>query len=581
MHRHIQPSAPRHPLLASVTAHIFGLLDVAVTIWDEGAWHDVHERATADEIIAFEAEHGVEFERAAYNKRSLERARNTGRTVVATHMGLTDLFVPVPGPMRVDSVLVIGPVAKARPSAEELRTRWTVLTGRTGHRTDPEFAHYVESTLRVLTLDGSLFKSFQRLAECLALLVGQQDDARRIYDSDVEALRIELAAPRRADRMWEVARAIVDERTSRSWASPARAARLAVAGLPRFPDQVIAGLFVDRKKQGDDVSAILRRDGFLRACADLAHRTGGVASGRLGTHGVTFLAASRGSAQRTHAFLLDLASKASAIAQRRFGLDLHVGLGPMTGNLPDQFRSALMAAETALSRDLRSSSIDAASPQIPPDPLWVNLPMLLGRRPHALPAHFDRYLESVARESRYRLDHARPYLAGAFEPFATAVTTTEAIGGRNLSLLRKVLSKKAEEATTLNELFDAYRAAVLAISEGLAEPRAAAHSRSLRIAEEFIERHHAEPFSIERVARACGLGRSLFSRLFRERHGVTFQTYVMRQRVEHSRQLLSSTSLGLQRVAQLSGLSSRFYLGRVFKRVTGETPIAYRRRVGA
>jgi transcriptional regulator GlxA family with amidase domain len=52
----------------------------------------------------------------------------------------------------------------------------------------------------------------------------------------------------------------------------------------------------------------------------------------------------------------------------------------------------------------------------------------------------------------------------------------------------------------------------------------------------------------------------------------------MRLRVERAKQLLSGTQLGLQRVAQLAGFSTRHHFGHMFKSRTGETPGAYRAR---
>jgi AraC-like DNA-binding protein len=570
--------APRHALLASVTAHVFGMLDVAVSIWDSGAWHDVHERAPSDDIIAFEAEHGVDLERASHNERCLEEARATKRTVVAACAGLTDLFVPIIHRGRVDRVLVTGPVARSRPTSEELLERWRGLTGRQGHPSDPEFVHYVEATLRTLTLEGPAFASFQKLAEAMALLVAEQSDPDRIYDRDVERLRIELAPARRADRMWDVARAMVDERTSRSWASPLRGGRLAAVGLSRFPEQLIVGLFVDRQKGADPVSEMLRRDAFQRACVDLAYGSGGAASGRIGGHGVTFFASGRGSPSRTRAGVLDLANRAASMARRRFGLDLHLGVGPLKGPLPDQFDSALAAADAAVSRGLRVAD-DASVALVHEEPFWRDLPLVLAREPRSLPAHFDRYLERVARATGHRLERARAHLTAAFEPLSSAALATDLLGAKSLAQVRTTLVKGAEEASTLGALFACYRTAVKDIADAAGSPRTADRDRSLRRAEQFIDRHYAEACTLPEVARACGLAPSHFSRLFKKKHKVTFQGYLMLHRVERGRQLLATTPLNLARVAQLSGLSSRYYLGRVFKRLTGETPIAYRRRV--
>jgi AraC-like DNA-binding protein len=561
-----------------VTAHIFGLLDVAASIWDSGVWHDVCERPYSHDVRGFEAEHGIEWERHRYNERCLAEARSSRATVVATHAGLNDLFVPICAGGRADAVLVTGPVATARPTSTDILERWRVITGRQGHPSDPEFLHYVDATLRTLTLEGKQLASFRRLAECLALLISGQGDANAIYDGEIEALRKELAPPRLVDRVWEIGRALVDDRTSRSWASPMRASRLADVGLPRFPEQVVVGLFVDRHKDGEPVEAILRRNAFQRACVGLSRASGHAASGQIGGHGVTFVASSQGSPARTRRFLDDLSDRASSLARRRFGLELYLGIGTPTASLCDQYQAALAAAESALSGGVKRADAGGKASADALEPFWHKLPFLLAESPAALATHFDRYLEAIAAHSGHRLDLARAQLEGASAPLFAAVASTDALDVKSATSLRTSLRGAAGEANTLSELFAAYRSTMRDLAGAMVAPRPAARDRSLRRAEQYVQRHYAERCTLGEVARVCGFEPTLFSRLFHAKHHITFRSYLMRQRVERGRQLLSSTSLNLQRVAQLSGLSTRYYLGRVFKRVTGETPIAYRRR---
>jgi YesN/AraC family two-component response regulator len=103
--------------------------------------------------------------------------------------------------------------------------------------------------------------------------------------------------------------------------------------------------------------------------------------------------------------------------------------------------------------------------------------------------------------------------------------------------------------------------------------------RSLERAEEYMRRHYAESLTLARVAKECGFTPNYFSELFHKKMGTTFEQHLIALRVERARQLLSSTELKLARIAELVGCSTREYLGRMFKRATGETPIAYRQRV--
>jgi two-component system response regulator YesN len=130
----------------------------------------------------------------------------------------------------------------------------------------------------------------------------------------------------------------------------------------------------------------------------------------------------------------------------------------------------------------------------------------------------------------------------------------------------------------MNELFAAYRRATQDVAQAMDRPDEAHHDRSLRRAEEYMRRHFAEPLTLERVAKVAGFAPSYFSKLLQKRRRMGFVKFLTQLRVERAKELLIGTSLDLQRVAELSGLSTRFYLSRLFKQWTSETPSQHRRR---
>ncbi len=131
---------------------------------------------------------------------------------------------------------------------------------------------------------------------------------------------------------------------------------------------------------------------------------------------------------------------------------------------------------------------------------------------------------------------------------------------------------------TPDELFAVHRQAVLDIADAVERPDAARHDRSLRRAQEYLLEHYTERVSLKQVARVAGFAPTYFSALFHQRVGQTFADHVRHLRLERAKHLLSSTKLDLQRIGELSGLSTRQYLIRAFKRWVGSTPAQYRAR---
>jgi AraC-like DNA-binding protein len=564
--------------LAPEVVSMFEWVDIAVSISRPEGWFVIRGQPDALNLLDFELEHGVESERYAYNHRSVALVRRRKTSVIGEHRGFRDLFSPVLAGSSLQAVLVTGPFASSRPKSTDLLERWRELTGRQGHPADPEFGYYLASTLGTPVLDGPRLSAFEKLVACLGRMMTHQGSADAIL-AEVQALRRELAGVRQTERVWQAAEAMVRETTSRIWASPHRASMLEELGCARFPEHVVVGLCADRGEGSDPVDEFLRRDGFQRACVDHVANHGDVLSGRVGAHGVVLLCAGRGGKERTRRYLLELCDELSNLARRRFGLELHLGLSALPQRLSMQYEAALAAAELALGGGERIVyASNAAPPANPLGGLRRELGEFVEEKPAALPARFDRYLDAVAVRSGYRLDLARAHAEAGFERIAEALRDNDALDAKGFGALLTNLEHAASEASTLRDLFAAYRSAVADVVASVLEPSVARRDRSLRRAVEYMQKHYAEALSLERVARVAGFSPKYLSRAFHEKQELTFERYLTQLRIERARQLLSGSALNLQRVAQLCGFSSGSYLGRVFRKGTGETPLAYRKR---
>jgi YesN/AraC family two-component response regulator len=184
----------------------------------------------------------------------------------------------------------------------------------------------------------------------------------------------------------------------------------------------------------------------------------------------------------------------------------------------------------------------------------------------------------IAQRSGHRLDITRLHLEVTFERLSEALLGVRWTEVRAFSKLSADLAQAARDAATPGALFSLYRRALEDLLELAAKPEQAARDHSLRRAEEHMRRHYAEKLRLEDVARVAGFAPDYFSKLFRRKQRVTFERYLSTLRVRRAQQLLSGTSLNLERIAELTGFSCREYLGRTFRRVTGETPISYRTR---
>jgi len=87
----------------------------------------------------------------------------------------------------------------------------------------------------------------------------------------------------------------------------------------------------------------------------------------------------------------------------------------------------------------------------------------------------------------------------------------------------------------------------------------------------------AQEWPVSRLAAEAGMSLRTVARAFTARAGCAPGTYVLRARSARARMLLETTTLPVERIAQLSGFGSATSLQQTFRRQIGCSPTAYRR----
>ena len=93
-----------------------------------------------------------------------------------------------------------------------------------------------------------------------------------------------------------------------------------------------------------------------------------------------------------------------------------------------------------------------------------------------------------------------------------------------------------------------------------------------------IEASLAKPMLICELAAGVGLSADYVARLFAKRYGMTLQHYLLLRRVELARHLLISSDLLVSEIGRQTGMPDPQYFNKQFRRVVGQSPMAYRRQ---
>jgi AraC family transcriptional regulator len=101
----------------------------------------------------------------------------------------------------------------------------------------------------------------------------------------------------------------------------------------------------------------------------------------------------------------------------------------------------------------------------------------------------------------------------------------------------------------------------------------------LKRVQEYVDAHLDECISLADLAKVVGLSRMHFAAQFRAATGYRPHDYLLYRRIESAKAILSSTDMRLAEVALTLGFQAQAHFSTVFKRLTGETPARWRRKV--
>src|SRR5690606_5140635 len=94
----------------------------------------------------------------------------------------------------------------------------------------------------------------------------------------------------------------------------------------------------------------------------------------------------------------------------------------------------------------------------------------------------------------------------------------------------------------------------------------------------YIEAHLESSIRVKDLAALIHLSGSHFSRAFKQSFGQAPMTYVTLQRVQLAQRLLLTTEDSMCQISLACGMCDQAHLTRVFRRIVGDSPMAWRRR---
>jgi AraC-like DNA-binding protein len=95
-------------------------------------------------------------------------------------------------------------------------------------------------------------------------------------------------------------------------------------------------------------------------------------------------------------------------------------------------------------------------------------------------------------------------------------------------------------------------------------------------AKQFMKLHYAQPLTLDRLAKHCGINKYHLCRLFQKSGQTSPLAYLRDRRVEAAVAMLRTTDLPIHTIGQQCGFESPSYFGKVFREYMSMTPKDYR-----
>ncbi len=141
----------------------------------------------------------------------------------------------------------------------------------------------------------------------------------------------------------------------------------------------------------------------------------------------------------------------------------------------------------------------------------------------------------------------------------------------------RVVNKKQYDS--ILRLLSIFAQHLAILSNQLVVKEANAEAPAISRARIYITEKHSDDLSLDEVAKAVNMSAFYFCKMFKKSTGMTFTDYLARVRVEKVRNLLLNPHKRISEAAFEAGFQSLSQFNRVFRKIAGEAPTAYRTKL--
>lgn len=129
----------------------------------------------------------------------------------------------------------------------------------------------------------------------------------------------------------------------------------------------------------------------------------------------------------------------------------------------------------------------------------------------------------------------------------------------------------------LSEIRQWFAAFINAYFEYIAHLKKSTQREDVTKAVEYIIENYNSELTLSRVAGHVNMSENYFSHIFKKVLGDSFTEYITKYRIEKAKELLRSSNMKINEIAQKVGFDNVYYFSNVFKKYAGASPVEYKK----
>ena len=151
----------------------------------------------------------------------------------------------------------------------------------------------------------------------------------------------------------------------------------------------------------------------------------------------------------------------------------------------------------------------------------------------------------------------------------------------NLNLSKySTLIKTISQLNTLSVTIPSLKEISIALNRKIKEKRKSSNIKFVEVAKKLIEQnYHDKNFNQDVICDLLGVSNAYFSSTFKKETKVAFTKALTIARIEHAKRLIEKENLKTYQIAEKVGFSDSNYFSFCFKKITKDSPSAYKQKI--